>query len=166
MALLLSMAGTVSVKASDCVSENEIVAEKPGDYWESDAYNEPKLCITTGYYSENTHGSHGDRMHEGICAMAPEYYGSAVIIYEALKNDDGTFEIGDQLCIMECKDTGYGYKGYFECPSKIRPDKGTMGTIEGGIHIDAYYDDYAGCKKWMNRTQGYVFAQIIPNVKG
>ena len=126
----------------------------------------PYLAYTTGYYSENTHGSHGDRMHEGIAAMAPEFYGYAAIVYEAIPNDDGGYDLGDQLDIFEVKDTGYGYPTGFDEPSKIRPDKGSIGTIEAGLHIDVYYDNYSRCKKWMNKTKGYVFVQLLPDVKG
>lgn len=130
-----------------------------------DINSEPYLCYTTGYYSENTHGCRGDKMHEGIAAMAPELYGYAAIIYEAIPTDDG-FEIGDFLKIVEIKDTGYGYSTGDGQRSKIRKDKKSTGTIEAGLHVDVYYETYGECKEWMNVTQGYVYVQLVPDVKG
>lgn len=158
----LMLVGVLGISVP-CYAET---AENPGDTLFTGATEEPFLCITTGYYAENPHGSHGDRMHEGVCAMAPELYGSAVIVYEAVINDDGEYELGDQLEILEVKDTGYGYSTGDGCPSNIRPDKGSTGTIEAGKHVDVYFDNYDHCLDWMKKTNGYVFVQVIPNVEG
>jgi len=141
-------------------------AENPGDTLFTGATEEPYLAVTTGYYAENPHGSHGDRMHEGYAAMAPDMYGCAVIVYEAVLNADNEYELGDFITILEVKDTGYGYSTGDGRPSTIRPDKGSTGTIEAGKHIDVYFDNYSHCVDWMKLTNGYVFVQVIPNVMG
>ncbi len=141
-------------------------AENPGDTLFTGATEEPYLAVTTGYYAENPHGSHGDRMHEGYAAMAPDMYGCAVIVYEAVLNEDNEYELGDFITILEVKDTGYGYSTGDGRPSKIRPDKGSTGTIEAGKHVDVYYDNYAHCAEWMKLTNGYVFVQVIPSPMG
>jgi hypothetical protein len=141
-------------------------AENPGDTLFTGATEEPYLAVTTGYYAENPHGSHGDRMHEGYAAMAPEMYGCAVIIYKAVLNEDNEYELGDFITILEVKDTEYGYSTGDGRPSNIRPDKGSTGTIEAGKHVDVYFDNYDHCLDWMKKTNGYVFVQVIPDVVG
>ena len=131
-------------------------------YIESD--NAPVLMETTAYI----HGdicSHGDKAREGIAAVAPEWYGSAAIIYEAVQGEDG-YETGDFIGIFECLDTGYGYSTNDGIKSKVRDDKDSRGTIETGKHIDIYRDDKEGAKEWMQMAGGKVMVQIIRDVKG
>ena len=119
----------------------------------------PVLMETTGY-CHGTTGSHGDKMKEGYCAASPEMYGDVVMLYEAIPQKDGTFRIGEYLDTLEIKDTGYGYStGQGE--STVRTDKRYEGTIEGGIHIDVYKENLQGCREWMKRTNGKVFAVVI-----
>ena len=120
----------------------------------------PMLCETTAYY-EGTYGSHGDLMREGYAAGAPEMYGNAVMIYEATLQDDGTYRIGEYIDTLEIKDTGYGYSTG-QGSSSVRSDKRYKGTIESGIHIDVYKENYARCKEWMKLTKGKIFVVIVP----
>lgn len=133
---------------------------KAGDkfYTDENAEN-PMLMETTGYF-HGTHGSHGDKMREGYAACAPEYYGDAAMVYEAIRQDDGTYRIGEYLDTFEIKDTGYGYSTG-QGKSTIRRDKRYEGTIETGIHLDVYRDNLTRCREWMKLTGGKVFAVII-----
>lgn len=123
----------------------------------------PVLMETTAY-CEGTIGSHGDRMREGYCACGPDMYGSAVMIYEAIPEEDGSYSMGDYIDTFEIRDTGYGYPTG-EGRSELRPDKSSAGTIETGVHLDIYKYSYSECKSWMKLTQGKCFA-IIVNVEG
>lgn len=132
---------------------------KAGDKFYSEYDSAPVLMETTGY-CHGTIGSHGDKMREGYAAGSPEMYGAVVMIYEAVEQEDGSFMIGEYLDTLEIKDTGYGYstgKG----KSRVRADKKYQGTIEGGIHIDVYKPNLSGCKEWMKKTNGKVFALIV-----
>ncbi len=132
-----------------------------GDLFYTMAESEPNLmlCETTAYYYGDT-GSHGDKMREGYAAAAPEMYGDAVMLYEAVKQEDGTYRIGEYLDTLEIRDTGYGYSSG-QGKSRVRAEKKYEGTIEGGIHIDVYKDNLARCREWMKATQGKCFAVII-----
>ena len=133
--------------------------QKAGDKFYMGEDNNPILMETTGYWHGTT-GSHGDKMNEGYCAASPEMYGDVVKLYEAIPQKDGTFRIGEYLDTLEIKDTGYGYStGQGE--STVRTDKRYEGTIEGGIHIDVYKENLQGCREWMQRTNGKVFAVVI-----
>lgn len=133
--------------------------KEAGDKFYMGEDNNPILMETTGY-CHGTTGSHGDRMKEGYCAASPEMYGDVVMLYEAIPQKDGTFRIGEYLDTLEIKDTGYGYStGQGE--STVRTDKRYEGTIEGGIHIDVYKENLQGCREWMKRTNGKVFAVVI-----
>lgn len=132
---------------------------KAGDKFYMGDENNPMLMETTGYF-HGTHGSHGDKMREGYAACAPEYYGDAVMVYEAVKQDDGTYRIGEYLDTFEIKDTGYGYSTG-QGKSTIRRDKRYEGTIETGIHLDVYRDNLTRCREWMKLTGGKVFAVIV-----
>lgn len=132
---------------------------KAGDKFYSEGETNPVLMETTGYY-HGQYGSHGDKMREGYAAGSPEMYGAVVMIYEAIQQEDGTFRIGEYLDTLEIKDTGYGYstgKG----KSRVRADKQYQGTIEGGIHLDVYKPNLSGCKEWMKKTNGKIFAVIV-----
>lgn len=136
---------------------------KAGDkfYTDEDEPN-PVLVETTAYYT-GVKGSHGDVMKEGYCAAAPELYGDVVMLYEAIPQDDGTYRIGEYLDTLLVKDTGYGYPTH-QGRSKVRPDKGSMGTLESAdklLHIDVRKDTYSRCKDWMILTGGKAFAVIV-----
>lgn len=134
---------------------------KPGDkFYTAENEPNPMLCETTAYF-EGSHGSHGDRMREGYAAAAPDMYGDAVMLYEAVKQNDGTYRIGEYIDTLEIRDTGYGYSTG-QGSSSVRSDKRYEGTIEGGIHIDVYKDSYSRCKEWMRLTGGKVFVVVIP----
>ena len=136
---------------------------KAGDKFYTDE-NEPNpvLVETTAYYT-GVKGSHGDIMKEGYCAAAPELYGDVVMLYEAIPQEDGTYRIGEYLDTLLVKDTGYGYPTH-QGKSKVRPDKGSMGTLESAnklLHIDVRKDSYSRCKDWMILTGGKAFAVIV-----
>lgn len=133
---------------------------EPGDYLYNEDGRSHKLMYTTGY-CEGSYGSHGDKMREGLCASAPELYGSVAIIYEALPQEDGSYQIGEYLDTLEIRDTGYGFStGYGK--SSVRRDKKHLGTIEAGLHIDAYKNDLSACWAWMKRTKGMIFVEVVP----
>lgn len=168
-ALLISIPATAYGAETTChdlvmsyVIHDQDKPKEPGDvlYTEYEYGVRPTLMHTTGY-CEGTHGSHGDRMREGYCAASPEDYGCAAIIYEAILQEDGSYEIGDYLDTLEIRDTGYGYSTG-EGVSHIRPDKKHAGTIETGLHIDVYRNNLSRCWEWMKKTKGFVFVEIIP----
>ena len=134
--------------------------KEAGDKFYTDE-NEPNpmLCETTAYF-EGTHGSHGDRMREGYAAASPEMYGDVVMVYEAIPKDDGSYEVGSFITQVEIRDCGYGYPTG-QGKSEVRTDKKSKGTIESGIHLDVYKDNYQRCKEWMTRTNGKIFAVIV-----
>ena len=131
--------------------------EKVMEYIEED--NAPFLIDTTAY-CHGTICSHGDKPREGIVAAAPEWYGMACVIYEAVPTGDG-YKCGDFIGIYEIKDTGYGKSSNNGIPSKIRSDKEHQGTIEIGKCIDKYSYTYAEAKEWMRLTGGKVFIQLM-----
>lgn len=133
--------------------------KEAGDKFYMGEDNNPILMETTGY-CHGTHGSHGDKMREGYAACAPEYYGDAVMVYEAVKQDDGTYRMGDYITTFEVRDCGYGYSTG-QGRSEVRSDKKYAGTIETGIHLDVYREDLSGCREWMKRTNGKVFAVVV-----
>lgn len=139
---------------------------EPGDkYFLSENEPNPILMETTAYYTGNK-GSHGDTMKEGYCAAAPELYGDVLMLYEALPQDDGTYKVGNYITTLEVRDTGYGYPTH-EGKSKVRPEKGSMGTLESPelLHCDVRKDNLERCREWMRLTGGKVFAIVI-NGKG
>lgn len=151
---------TAHEQAMSYIIADQDKPEKIGDILYTDEKEpNPMLCETTAYY-EGTHGSHGDKMREGFAAAAPDMYGDAVMLYEALLQEDGTYKIGEYLTTLEIRDTGYGYSTG-QGKSSVRADKKYQGTIEGGIHIDVYKNSYTRCKEWMKRTNGKCFAVII-----
>lgn len=131
--------------------------EKVMEYIEED--NAPFLVDTTAY-CHGTVCSHGDKAREGIVAAAPEWWGMACVIYEAIPTEDG-YECGDLIGVYEILDTGYGKSSGDGVPSKIRSDKGSRGTIEIGQCIDRYCYTYSGAKEWMRKTGGKIFIQIV-----
>lgn len=126
--------------------------------------NAPVLMETTAY-TYGTVCSHGIRARKGIAAISPEWYGSAVIVYEAVEGKDG-YEVGDMICILEGLDTGYGKSTGDGIPSKVRPDKGSRGTIEVGRTIDVFCESEEEAEDWMSMTGGKVMAQVIRDVRG
>lgn len=166
-ALLISIPVSVYASTEKChelvmsyVLHDQDKPTEPGDkfYSEYDT-TAPVLMETTGYY-HGQYGSHGDKMREGYAAGSPEMYGAVVMIYEAVEQEDGSYMIGEYLDTLEIKDTGYGYstgKG----KSRVRTDKKYQGTIEGGVHLDVYKPNLSGCKEWMKRTNGKIFALIV-----
>lgn len=133
--------------------------KEAGDKFYMGEDNNPILMETTGY-CHGTHGSHGDKMREGYAACAPELYGDAVMVYEAIKQDDGTYRMGDYITTFEVRDCGYGYSTG-QGRSKVRSDKKYVGTIETGIHLDVYREDLSGCREWMKQTNGKIFAVVV-----
>lgn len=133
--------------------------KEAGDKFYMGEDNNPILMETTGY-CHGTHGSHGDKMREGYAACAPEYYGDAVMVYEAVKQDDGTYRMGDYITTFEVRDCGYGYSTG-QGRSEVRSDKKYAGTIETGIHLDVYREDLSGCREWMKQTNGKIFAVVV-----
>lgn len=170
LAVLLSItminpcyAMTAHEQAMSYILADQDKPTKAGDKFYT-AENEPNpvLVETTAYYT-GVKGSHGDVMKEGYCAAAPELYGDVVMLYEAIPQDDGTYRIGEYLDTLLVKDTGYGYPTNTGT-SKVRPDKGSMGTLESAeklLHIDVRKDSFSRCKEWMNLTKGKAFAVIV-----
>lgn len=154
---------TAHEQAMSYILANQETPQEPGDKYCNGAKNKPVLMETTAYYT-GTHGSHGDKMREGYCAGDPELYGASVAIYEAIPTESG-YELGDFIGYFEMRDTGYGYSTGTG-KSEVRSDKRYAGTIESGLHLDIYRDNLDRCRAWMKRTQGKVFAVIVPNVKG
>lgn len=169
IAFIVSCLVAVPARAETChelvmsyIAHDQDKPKEPGDilYSEYESGITPVLMHTTGYF-EGTTGSHGDRMREGYCAASPEMYGAAAIIYEAILQEDGTYQIGNYLDTFEIRDTGYGYSTG-QGKSYIRPDKKHAGTIESGLHIDVYRNNLSRCWEWMKKTKGFVFVEIIP----
>lgn len=133
--------------------------KEAGDKFYMGEDNNPILMETTGY-CHGTHGSHGDKMREGYAACAPELYGDAVMVYEAIKQDDGTYRMGNYITTFEVRDCGYGYSTG-QGRSEVRSDKKYAGTIETGIHLDVYREDLSGCREWMKQTNGKIFAVVV-----
>ena len=143
---------------ADNVGDHDLVMS----YIESD--NAPVLMNTTAY-TYGTVCSHGARARQGIAAIAPEWYGSAVVLYEAVEGEDG-YEVGDFICILEGLDTGYGKSTGDGVPSRVREDKDSRGTIETGKTIDVFCESEADAMEWMERTGGKVMCQIIREARG
>ena len=125
----------------------------------------PVLLDTTAYCS-GTHGSHGDKMQRGHVAYTEASYGSYMELYEAVLEDDGTYSLGKFIGQYQVMDCGYGKKSRQTGKSRVRPDKGTIGTIETGETVDVYFPQYSECKTWMEETRGRVFALFITDGKG
>lgn len=164
MALMMTTPAHASTEACHELVMSYIVhdqdpPQEPGDYLYSEDGTAHRLMATTGY-CHGTIGSHGNKMREGYAAGSPEMYGAVVMVYEAIEQEDGSFMIGEYLDTFEIKDTGYGYstgKG----KSNVRADKKYQGSIERGIHLDIYKPTLSGCREWMKKTNGKVFALIV-----
>lgn len=167
LAAVLSLAIATPIRAETChdlvmsyIYHDQDPPQQPGDILYEGGHPFPVLLSTTGYYY-GSHGSHGDKMRSGYCAYTSESYGAACIVYEALPQEDGSFQMGDYLTTLEIKDTGYGYPTG-QGKSKVRPDKKSQGSIEAGESLDVYNPTLSGCREWMKLTKGYVFAVIVP----
>ena len=160
-ALSIGLAASLSLSPIETRAE-ESCHDLVESFIESD--NAPVLMDTTAYI-HGTICSHGDKARKGIAAIAPEWYGSAVIVYEAVP-DGKDYKTGDWLCILEGLDTGYGKSTGDGIPSKVRPEKDSRGTIEAGKTIDVYCESMEEATEWMELTGGKVMVQIIRGVKG
>ena len=162
----LILLNPVTVRAETCHDlvmsyiEHDQDPKDIGDTIKTGAQNEPVLMETTAYF-QGSHGSHGDQMREGYCAGDPDLYGSAVTVYEAIPQENGSYTIGGFIGSFEMRDTGYGYSTG-SGSSSVRSDKKYAGTIETGVHLDIYRDNLARCREWMKRTKGKCFAVIVP----
>ena len=136
-------------------------AKNNGDPAESYSRYEPFLVNCTGYLSDNDVGSHGDPVHDGMIAGHPAWYGMTVVIYEAIRQSDGTYKIGDYIETSRILDTGYGSSTGDGIHSRIRDDKNSRGTIETGQSIDKWFSSLTEAKEWMRFTGGHVFIQLI-----
>ena len=86
----------------------------------------------------------GEYTRDGICAGKDEWLGKTVTLYQRLPNN----EIGEQIGIYECLDTG-----------------GTPG-LKGGKVIDVWCPTYDECQEFMNLVyedgcQGHVYIQVL-----
>lgn len=165
---LLSMAITTPCFGMTCheltmsyIANDQDSPSMPGDKLYSEYGGVQAVLMHTTAYHEGSHGSHGDKMREGYCALAPDMYGSAAIVYEAVQQEDGSFQMGKYLDTLEIRDCGYGYSTG-SGKSLVRPDKKYAGTIETGVHIDIYRNNLDRCWQWMKVTKGFVFVEIIP----
>ncbi|MBO5597610.1 MAG: hypothetical protein J5943_03270 [Oribacterium sp.] len=157
------MAEPVMIKQVETFREEEpepeiTCHEMVMSYIEED--NAPFLVDTTAY-CHGTVCSHGDIPRDGIVAAAPEWYGMACVIYEAIPEGD-SYTMGSLIGVYEIKDTGYGRSSGDGVPSKVRSDKDSRGTIETGKCIDRYCENYGDAKEWMKRTGGKIFIQVMP----
>lgn len=148
-------------QAMSFILADQDLPKEPGDklYTSENPEKCPTLFDTTAYH-QGEYGSHGDKMREGYCAGAPDLYGAAVTIYEAIETEEG-YKIGDYIGMFELKDTGYG-RSTNKGKSRVRSDKKYAGSIESGTHLDIYRNDLSRCWEWMHRTQGKIFAVITP----
>lgn len=136
--------------------------EEVMSYIESD--NAPYLADTTAYV-HGTVCSRGERPRDGIAASAPEYYGSALVAYEAIPDGDG-YRLGDFIRVFEILDCGYGKSTGNGIPSKVRPDKKSQGTIEIGKSFDIFCESEEDAAEWMRETGGKIFVQVIREPAG
>lgn len=138
----------------------------PGDkLYTSEIPEKCPILLDTTAYCSGTHGSHGDKMQRGHVAYMESSYGTHIELYEAIPEEDGTYSLGKFIGQYQVKDCGYGKKTGVG-RSRVRPDKGSLGSIETGETVDVYFPEYAECKEWMTETQGRVFALFINDVKG
>ena len=165
-ALSVSMTVTAWGSTANChelvmsyIVHDQDPPQAPGDYLYHEDGTAHRLAATTGY-CQGSRGSHGDKMREGIVAYTPESYGYCMEIYEAVEAENG-YTLGDFLGFYEIRDCGYG-KSTGEGKSRVRADKNHRGTIEAGLSVDRYAPTLAGCKEWMEQTNGMIFIRIIP----
>ena len=121
---------------------------------------EPFLVSYTCYIDKGV-GSHGDPVQDGMIAGHPAWYGMTVVIYEAIPEEDGSFNVGPYIESGIILDTGYGRSIHDGIPSKIRGDKASRGSIETGKQIDQWVSSLTEAKEKMLLTQGHVFIQLI-----
>ena len=136
-------------------------ARMNGDPSGSGGEYEPFLVNCTGYISNNSVGSHGDPVHDGMIAGHPAWYGMTVVIYEAVPEKNGSYRIGDYIETARILDTGYGSSTGDGIHSLIREDRSSRGTIETGKSIDKWFRNIKEARKWMEYTGGHVFIQLI-----
>ena len=134
-------------------------AKNDGDKAGSGGEYEPFLVNYTCYIDKGV-GSHGDPVQDGMIAGHPAWYGMTVVIYEAIPQEDGSYEIGPFIEEGRILDTGYGRSTRDNIPSKVS-EKDSRGDIEVGRKIDRWCQSYSEAKKWMEFTQGHVFIQLI-----
>ena len=151
MALLFSMIFTVPVCAG---------ARKDGEAAGCGGRYEPFLVSYTCYIDKGK-GSHGDPVKDGMIAGHPAWYGMTVVIYEAVPEEDGSYNVGPYIESGMILDTGYGRSVHDGIPSKIRDDKASRGSIETGKQIDQWVSSMSEAKEKMKFTQGHVCIQLI-----
>ena len=140
---------------------------EPGDkLYTSEIPEKCPILLDTTAYCSGTHGSHGDKMQRGHVAYTEASYGSYMELYEAVLEEDGTYSLGRFIGQYQVMDCGYGKKSSQAGKSRVRPDRGRIGTIETGETVDVYFPQYSECKKWMSETRGRVFALFINDAKG
>ena len=135
-------------------------ARKDGEAAGCGGYYEPFLVSYTCYIDKGV-GSHGDPVQDGMIAGHPAWYGMTVVIYEAIQEEDGSFNVGPYIESGIILDTGYGRSIHDGIPSKIRLDKASRGSIETGKQIDQWVSSLSEAKEKMLLTQGHVFIQLI-----
>lgn len=140
---------------------------EPGDkLYTSEIPEKCPILLDTTAYCAGSYGSHGDKMQRGHVAYTEASYGSYMELYEAVLEEDGTYSLGRFIGQYQVMDCGYGKKSSQAGKSRVRPDRGRIGTIETGETVDVYFPQYSECKKWMSETRGRVFALFINDAKG
>lgn len=173
LTILLSVAMTTPCYANAAHDQamSYILADQdrprdPGDkLYTSEIPEKCPILLDTTAYCSGTHGSHGDKMQRGHVAYTECSYGTYMELYEAVLEDDGTYSLGKFIGQYQVKDCGYG-KRTGVGRSRVRPDKGSLGSIETGETVDVYFPEYSECKEWMTETRGRVFALFINDGKG
>lgn len=111
---------------------------------------ELKLMHVTAYTGGTVTAS-GMKPREGLCATDNEHFsdGWCAVIYRAIPNDKGGYDVGEMLWILECEDKG---------PKDSGVSKGKV--------IDVYRDNLERCQDVMdtvyeNGAKGRVYVQFI-----
>lgn len=133
------------------IQQNAAILVQLPQYEDTTTYIEPKLTRVTCYLDVG-HTYSGQYTRYGICAVAPQYVGSAIAIYEYSDGD-----IGQLIGIYEGVDTGKG----------IDTDGDGIGdSIQKGLSVDVWQANIADVEQWQKKYGDYLYIQIIPNVKG
>lgn len=118
--------------------------------WQSAKAEEPdiKLMNATAY-TGGTKTATGKTPREGFVAVDKAHMGDGwvAVVYRAIPNERGGYDIGEMLWILECEDTG-------------------PNGVSKGYTIDIYRDDLDGCQELMdevyeNGSKGKVFVQYV-----
>ena len=125
-AVILAAVLTLLITTPVCAS-----AKNDGDAAGCGGLYEPFLVSYTCYIDQGI-GSHGDPVQDGMIAGHPAWYGMTVVIYEAVPEEDGSYNVGPYIESGMILDTGYLAMMDASVQMDVQSVKGLKNKMLGG----------------------------------